>query len=140
MDINNVTDHAGVAYSPYWQNFAGPMSAETPKILRAASGATAASSQAIQTRSILVERVEEPSAQKETDPDELQKAVEKIQKFVNLAACDMEFSIDEKSGRTVVKVVDRETKDVIRQIPSQEALDLAQALDKLQGLLIRQKA
>jgi flagellar protein FlaG len=40
----------------------------------------------------------------------------------------------------VVKVIDRETQDVIRQIPSQEMLDLAQALDKLQGLLIKQKA
>jgi flagellar protein FlaG len=136
MDINSVTNHASVAYSPYWQNPAGLMSAETSKMPRVAGSAAAASSQAIQTPST----VEEPSAQKETDPDELQKSVEKIQKFVNLAACDMEFSIDEESGRTVVKVVDRETKDVIRQIPSQEALDLAQALDKLQGLLIRQKA
>ena len=136
MDINTVTNHASVAYSPYWQNPAGLMSVETSKMPRVAGSAAAASSQAIQTPST----VEEPSAQKETDPDELQKSVEKIQKFVNLAACDMEFSIDEESGRTVVKVIDRETKDVIRQIPSQEALDLAQALDKLQGLLIRQKA
>ena len=136
MDINSVTNHASVAYSPYWQNPAGLMSVETSKMPRVAGSAAAASSQAIQTPST----VEEPSAQKETDPDELQKSVEKIQKFVNLAACDMEFSIDEESGRTVVKVIDRETKDVIRQIPSQEALDLAQALDKLQGLLIRQKA
>ena len=136
MDINSVTNHASVAYSPYWQNPADLMSVETSKMPRVAGSAAAASSQAIQTPST----VEKPSAQKETDPDELQKSVEKIQKFVNLAACDMEFSIDEESGRTVVKVIDRETKDVIRQIPSQEALDLAQALDKLQGLLIRQKA
>ena len=40
----------------------------------------------------------------------------------------------------MVKVIDRETEDIIRQIPSQEMLDLAKALDKLQGLLIRQKA
>jgi flagellar protein FlaG len=69
----------------------------------------------------------------------LDAAVGEIQEFVNTATRDIEFSVDEDSGRTVVKVVDRETQDVIRQIPSQEVLDLAQALGKLQGLLIRQK-
>lgn len=70
----------------------------------------------------------------------LDTAVEKIQEFVNTSSSEIKFSIDEDSGRTVVRVVDRETQDVIRQIPSQEVLDLAQALGKLQGLLIRQKA
>jgi flagellar protein FlaG len=72
--------------------------------------------------------------------EELQTAVEKIQEFIRKTTSDIKFSIDEDSGRTVVKVIDRETQDVIRQIPSQEMLDLAQALDKLQGLLIRQEA
>ena len=72
--------------------------------------------------------------------EKLKAAVEKIQEFVSSTASDIKFSIDEQSGQTVVKVVDRETQDVIRQIPSQEMLDLAQALDKLQGLLIKQKA
>jgi len=40
----------------------------------------------------------------------------------------------------VVKVVDLETKEVIRQIPSPEVLEIAKAVDQLQGLLIRQKA
>ncbi len=52
----------------------------------------------------------------------------------------VEFSIDEKSRRTVVKVIDQETKQVLRQMPSQEMLDIANALDRLQGLLIRQEA
>ena len=40
----------------------------------------------------------------------------------------------------MVKVIDRSTKEVIRQIPSKEMLELAQALERLQGLLIRQQA
>ncbi|MDR1708693.1 MAG: flagellar protein FlaG [Candidatus Accumulibacter sp.] len=70
----------------------------------------------------------------------LDEAVEEIREFVMPIASDIEFSIDEDSGRTVVKLIDRQTQDIIRQIPSQEMLDLAKALDKLQGLLIRQKA
>ena len=90
-------------------------------------------------------QVSAPSAKEASkdDPGILEKlkaAVEKIQEFVSSTASDIKFSIDEESGQTIVKVVDRETQDVIRQIPSQEMLDLAQALDKLQGLLIKQKA
>lgn len=82
----------------------------------------------------------ESSRAKSGGLEELKTAVEKIQEFVSSTASDIKFSIDEDSGETVVKVVDRETQEVIRQIPSQEMLDLAQALDKLQGLLIKQKA
>jgi len=40
----------------------------------------------------------------------------------------------------VVRVLDDATKEVIRQIPSEEALEIAKALDKLQGVLLRQEA
>lgn len=82
----------------------------------------------------------EESQESQGGLEKLRAAVEKIQEFVSSAASDIEFSIDEESGRTIVKVIDRETEDVIRQIPSQEMLDLAKALDRLQGLLIKQKA
>ncbi|MGB7480084.1 MAG: flagellar protein FlaG [Burkholderiaceae bacterium] len=52
----------------------------------------------------------------------------------------VEFSIDEDSHRTVIKVVDQETKELIRQMPSEEVLEIAKALDRVQGLLINQKA
>ncbi|MDR0440380.1 MAG: flagellar protein FlaG [Candidatus Accumulibacter sp.] len=151
MDINGVVNRAVAVFSPQSlspsQKSAG--SAPDSQTVSGASGpgggvttAVAASSQAVQTQSVAVESAaaRNASAREEDNPEGLQEAVEKIQKFVSMAACNIEFSIDEDSGRTVVKVVDRETKDVVRQIPSEEMLDLAQALDKLQGLLIKQKA
>ena len=39
-----------------------------------------------------------------------------------------------------MKVVDASTDEVIRQIPSEEIISIAKALDKLQGLLVEQKA
>lgn len=82
----------------------------------------------------------EESQESQGGLEKLRAAVEKIQEFVSATASDIEFSVDEESGRTIVKVIDRETEDVIRQIPSQEMLDLAKALDRLQGILIKQKA
>ena len=80
-----------------------------------------------------------PSA-KEPSKDELNKAINKIEKFVSSTPSDIQFSLDDASGVTVVKVIDRSTKEVIRQIPSKEMLEIAQALERLQGLLIRQQA
>jgi flagellar protein FlaG len=75
-----------------------------------------------------------------TGPTEIRDAVEKIKQFVLPVTSDIQFSIDEDTDKTVVTVVDRGTKEVIRQIPSEEMLEIAKALDRLQGLLIRQKA
>ncbi|MFL6673475.1 MAG: flagellar protein FlaG [Massilia sp.] len=53
---------------------------------------------------------------------------------------ELVFSVDPDSDRTIVRVIDQKTHEVIRQIPSQEALDIAKALDSAQGLLIKQTA
>ncbi|WP_412479207.1 flagellar protein FlaG [Azonexus sp. IMCC34839] len=75
-----------------------------------------------------------------TAAESLRNATERINAFVQPVSSDITFSIDEETGSTVVKVIDRETKDILRQIPSEEILSIAKALDRLQGLLIRQKA
>lgn len=67
------------------------------------------------------------------------QAIKSINKSLQDKSQGLEFSIDE-SDRSIVKVVDQETGDVIRQMPSKEALEIAQALDKAQGLLFKQKA
>jgi len=73
-------------------------------------------------------------------PEELKSAVEKVQKFVSTATSDVQFSIDKDTGSTVVKVVDRNTQEVLRQIPSKEMLEMAKAIDRLQGLLVKNQA
>lgn len=78
-----------------------------------------------------------PSASRLEDVDQ---AVEKINTAVQAFSQTLEFSIDKETDSFIVKVVDKETKEVIRQIPSEELLNIAQALDKLQGLLIKDKA
>lgn len=73
--------------------------------------------------------------------DDIKSAVSKVSSFLEQqAATDLSFSVDDETNIRVIKVVDRSTKEVIRQIPSEEMLQMAQALDKLQGLLLKQKA
>jgi flagellar protein FlaG len=80
---------------------------------------------------------EKPRAEPEAN---LGQAALQVERFVQTMSSDLQFSVDESSGNSVVRVIDRATQEVIRQIPSEEMLAIARALDRLQGLLIRQKA
>lgn len=64
--------------------------------------------------------------------EELGSAVESINQFVSAQMRTLNFSVDESSGKAVVKVIDFETKDVIRQIPGEEVLKMASAIKRLQ--------
>jgi flagellar protein FlaG len=72
--------------------------------------------------------------------DQVSQALKSINNVLQSRSQDLEFSVDSASERTIVKVVDKNTQEVIRQMPTQEALDIAKALDKLHSLLIRQTA
>jgi len=72
--------------------------------------------------------------------ERVQDAVKNINDTFKALSRNLEFTVDAETDRTLVKVVDLETKEVIRQIPSPEVLEIAKAVDQLQGLLIRQKA
>ncbi len=72
--------------------------------------------------------------------NDVEGATKKLQDFVASVRGDIQFSTDQDSGETVVKVIDKNTKDVIMQLPSKEALAIANALDKFQGLLVKQQA
>jgi len=55
------------------------------------------------------------------------------------AGAKLQFSIDKDIGKTIIKVVDSTTNEVIRQIPSEELVTLAKNMDKLEGMLFNQK-
>ena len=71
---------------------------------------------------------------------QLQSAVNAANDFIKPINNGIEFSLDKESDKMIVKVIDVATKEVIRQFPSEEMIALAQALDKIQGLLIKQNA
>ena len=72
--------------------------------------------------------------------EQLQQAVKNINTALQARSQDLEFSVDSESERLIVTVTDKDTKEIIRQMPSKEAMEIAKALDHLQSLLIRQTA
>jgi len=73
---------------------------------------------------------------------QVQSAVDNINRAMRQSNANVEFSIDQDSKRTVIKVIESNTGDVIRQFPSEEILSIAHAIDQMQqrGLLLKQEA
>lgn len=88
----------------------------------------------------------EPSAKptSETSPsparEQVQEVARQLQRVAEPVAQNLQFSVDGETGKTVIRVVDGVTKEVIRQIPNEEVLAIARAMDRLQGLLLKGKA
>jgi flagellar protein FlaG len=101
-----------------------------------AQGAARAPATAVET----VAAVKAPSAAPSLE--QVNEAVSQLNKSVQAKSQGLEFSIDTDSKRTVVKVVDQTTKEVLRQIPTPEALEIAKSLEAKSstGLLIQQTA
>ncbi|WXL27297.1 flagellar protein FlaG [Ectopseudomonas mendocina] len=72
--------------------------------------------------------------------EDLEAAVATISDFVQSVSRSLNFSLEEGSGRVVVKVTDSGSGDVIRQIPSEEALQLAENLSEVRSLLFKAEA
>jgi flagellar protein FlaG len=108
---------------------------ETPPTRQSTPESTSATASAALTQTAA------PST-KDVQPSkpELEKAVKEVSDFVKSVNNSLQFSVDDDSGRTVVKVIDSGTKELIRQIPSEEMLTIAKALGSIKGLLVQQKA
>ena len=82
-----------------------------------------------------------PPVQKKSSAEEIQRLTAELQRRVNTVAPELVFSIDQSSGRSVIQITDSATKEVIRQIPSEDTLQMNQALERFQhGLLLDNKA
>lgn len=94
-----------------------------------------------------------PAAEADTSPQsqtgaaqishrQIEESIQRIRESLkSVANNNLEFSVDDITGQTVVKVIDSSTKELIRQIPSEEMLAIAQALEgEIKGLLVRNTA
>ncbi|MBX9913780.1 MAG: flagellar protein FlaG [Pseudomonadaceae bacterium] len=77
---------------------------------------------------------------KEAARAQVEDAVVTLQAFAQSVSRDLNFSVDDGSGQVVVKVTDATSGDVIRQIPSEEALQLAENLSDARSLLFKAEA
>jgi len=69
----------------------------------------------------------------------LEKAVEESNKMAQIMNSQIRFNIDHDTGQVIVKVINKETQEVIRQIPSEDMVKLASRADELRGLIFNEE-
>lgn len=74
-----------------------------------------------------------------TTPEVIEKIVEDLKKKLSMLNTQLEIQIDKDTDIVVVKVIDRETNKVIRQIPPEYVLKIAKYLDEIAGILYNEK-
>ena len=79
------------------------------------------------------EEVQNSSQKRQTQPEELLKQIKNITED---GLYSVRFERDSGSNTLVVKIVDSETDEVIRQIPQEELLELSKHLEELNGNLV----
>mgnify|MGYP000541774999 CR=1 FL=1 len=86
-----------------------------------------------------VAKKEQLATSQEEQLEALQEKVSQLNSHMQNLSRDLQFTVDDRSGDTVVTVRDSDTDEIIRQFPSEEVLDARHAVDKIKGLLIEAK-
>lgn len=79
-------------------------------------------------------------AQTKLDPEILAKITDELNEDFRVFNTAISFAVDEDTGDTIIRILDRETNEVIREIPPSEMLRLAARLTEIIGLLIDETA
>lgn len=76
----------------------------------------------------------------ELSVSEVLEVVQKANAALTSNQSNLKFLVDTDNGKPIVQIVDRETQEVLKQIPSVEMLKIAKAIEKMQGVLISREA
>ena len=74
---------------------------------------------------------------KEATNDQIKKAVSDMNKKMANTSC--QFGIHEGTGRVTIKIIDKETKDVIKEFPAEETLEMIEKAWELAGIMVDEK-
>lgn len=81
-----------------------------------------------------------PKPKVQQPPADLEKVARQMESFLKRVSRSLEFRVDDASGQVVCSVRDAETGDLIRQIPSEEVLRMAELAQDETIVLVNEKA
>lgn len=87
----------------------------------------------------------QPRQQKVASPQgkakslDLEKIGEELNRCIRMFNTHLAFEIDRPSNRIIIKIINTETEEVIRQIPPEELLRIMHYIDELLGLLVDER-
>jgi len=80
-----------------------------------------------------------PLQKEQRSAEEIQQDLDVVNSQLKIMNRSIEFSVDKGSNDIVIKVVDKESGDIITQIPPEGVLRLREHLEEMSGLMIEEK-
>ena len=71
---------------------------------------------------------------------EMEETVQAMNEMMKSLSRGLNFQVDDDNGRTIIKVIDRETQDLIKQFPSEELVKLITSMQNMQNILFDDQA
>lgn len=88
----------------------------------------------------IVERKDElPSAREEIPREDVERATDKLNRLMGLIDKRIRFDLNGESDQIMVRVIDQDTDDVLKEMPPKRVLELLHSLTDVAGLLVDQK-
>lgn len=144
MATNSIADKfASGAFSEFNSPLAG-QSTDPNQIENSTTKKVADVTAEEQAKKLEEKAIEEKSEQ--TEEAELDEAIEVVSDFLNITSRSVNFQLHDESEKTVIKVYDNDTKELIKQFPSEEVLEIAKRIVSLRedvgrktGILLDEK-
>lgn len=90
-------------------------------------------------RPVVNRKQEVPSAREEIPREEVEKAAEKLNQFVDIIGKRVKFKVAKKAKRVVVKIIDQQDGEELDEISSQRVLDILSSFSHMIGLLVDER-
>ena len=85
------------------------------------------------------QQVQDAQEKRDVKPEELQKLIEEVKRKFDMLSKYLKIDIDQELEMPVVKIMEKDTNRVIRQIPPDYLLELMKRIDQLLGLLVEKE-
>ncbi|WP_210395759.1 flagellar protein FlaG [Motiliproteus sediminis] len=114
-------------------------STPSPRSTPAATPEVQGSSSAPSTRADIQRRVEQTQETQEISQERMERLVDQINEFAAQMSRNLNFSVDDPTGHTVITVTEKGSGELVRKIPSEEFLALSRHIQDMNNLLFKEK-
>ena len=78
-------------------------------------------------------------AQQQQKSEQLKKAIAEMNKKINNSNEEAVFGVHEDTNRIMIKIMDKDTKEVIKEFPPEKTLDMIAKIWEMAGILVDEK-
>lgn len=83
------------------------------------------------------QQAQQQVTQEQASPEQIKRAVEQLNK--KMSHSEAVFGIHEKTNRVTIKIIDKETKELIKELPPEKTLDMIARVWEMAGILVDER-